>query len=415
LSLSVNPLPNRLDRIAHELGRELQLEVGRLSELWYERMAATPELERWLSLEVREGSLENARRDIGREIAGLLDGRTLPDSCPQEVIDSAQLAAASGFPLWACVQAYRAGHAVQWQAWSDAVGARRLSRTDRQALLGAGSEYMFAYADRCSRWIEQEYTRERDRLLRSEEQVRIQLVRDLLDGKHGDSEHLGYDLDGWHIAVLAFGRDADRVLRELNGLLRGQLLSVAADAVTWWGWIRIAPMRPGEIDRALQSLSLPAGISLAVGDPRHGANGFRQSHRQARYAALIGARRDQAQTSYDDVALEALATADTEQARSFVSRELGPLAGDDRRAETLRNTLRTYFAVGQTGSSTAHVLGVHERTIGNRLRAAEKLIGRSVVRRRAELETALRIHALLQADDALAKSPSESRLRTDDR
>jgi hypothetical protein len=377
-------------------------------------MAAIPELERWGPPEMREGSLENARWDIGREIAGLLDGRAVPDSCPQEVIDSAQLVVASGFPLWACVQAYRAGHAVQWQAWSDAVEARGLNRNDRQALLRAGSEYMFAYADRCSRWIELEYTRQRDRLLRSEEQLRIQLVRDLLDGKGGDSIQLGYELDGWHIALLAFGRDADRVSHVLNGLLGGQLLSVAADAVTWWGWIRVASIRPADIQRALRSLSLPAGISLAVGEPGRGPDGFRESHRQAQDAALIGARRGQAQTRYDDVALEALATADTDQARSFASRELGPLAGDDRRAETLRNTLRAYFAVGQTGSSTALVLGVHERTVGNRLRAAESLIGRSVVGRRAELETALRIHALLQANETLARSASEPRSPTGD-
>jgi hypothetical protein len=379
-----------------EIAGELQSQLDELAERWYEEMATIPELEPWADPELREGGIENARHEIGRELAGLCEDRTLPVSRPQELVDSALMAEATGLPLWACVQAYRTGHAVQWQAWCEAVEAQRLEPAERLALLRAGSDYMFAYADRCARWIELEYTRARDRRLRSEEQLRMQLVRDLLEGKPVDSSQLGYSVDGWHLAVIASGTEGEPVLLELSARLEAQLLHVAADAATWWGWLRPNQIGNDIIDGRLRTLSLPGGVVLGTGEPGEGHEGFRRSHIQAQYAAKIGSRRDQAMTRYGEVALEALATSDLEQAEWFVSQELGPLARDDRRAKILRDTLRAYFVAGQTGSSAAVMLGVHERTVGNRLRAAERLTGHAIQSRRAELETALRIHALLQ-------------------
>jgi hypothetical protein len=403
LFLSVNPLPERLERVAREIAVELQSQLDQLAERWYARMTSQPELERWAVPELRRGGVENARRDIGRELAGLQEGRALPVSAPREVIDSARLAETSGLPLWACVQAY----AVQWEAWSDAVEARPLERDERFTLLRAGSEYLFAYADRCARWVELEYTRARDRRLRSEEQVRMQLVRDLLEGKAVDSSQLAYGLDGWHLAVIAAGTEGERVLYELSTQLEAQLLCVAADTATWWGWLGANRKSLDEVDRQLQSLTLPAGVRLAIGEPGDGPAGFRRSHVQAQYAARISNRRNERTVLHSEVALVALATADFEQAKWFVSRELGPLAGDDRRARVLRDTLRAYFTAGQTGSSAAMALGVHERTVGNRLRAAERLTGRSIHSRRAELDTALRIHHLLH--DTQPAVPDEMR------
>jgi DNA-binding PucR family transcriptional regulator len=65
------------------------------------------------------------------------------------------------------------------------------------------------------------------------------------------------------------------------------------------------------------------------------------------------------------------------------------------RSETLRATLAAYFGSGQNAASAAALLGVHERTIANRLRAIEAQAGRPVATRRAELEMALRLRDLL--------------------
>jgi PucR C-terminal helix-turn-helix domain/GGDEF-like domain len=395
LSADVNPLPRRLERVVYEIACELEAQLPSLAAQWYERMSDFAELDPWGTREIHEVALENARRDMGREISGLLAGRALPDSCPAEVTESARLAAGAEFPLWACIQSYRAGHAVQWQAYSDAVETRRLDRTGRRLVLTAGSDYMFAYADLCSRWVELEYTRERDRRLRSQEQMRIQLVRDLLEGRSVDARPLGYGLDGWHVALVGSGREAERVLRELGQDIGAELLMLAADPRTWWGWARLDDSDASGLERRWRRLSLPSGSSLAAGEPGHGAAGFRASHQQAQYALAIAVHRGRAATRYREVALEALAMVDRAQAQAFVTRELGPLASDDKRSRTLRETLRAYFAASLRASSTAAMLGVHERTIGNRLRSIEGMIDHAVHVRRAELDVALRIWDLV--------------------
>jgi hypothetical protein len=391
----VNPLPPRLERIASDIARELDSRLSELAEQWYARMSGIAELDPWGGPELYDVAIANARRDMGREIAGLVAGRRLPVSCPDEVVQSARLAARAGFPLWACAQSYRAGHAVQWQAYSDAVEARRLDAEGRRLLLQAVSEYMFSYADRCSRWVELEYTRERDRRVRGEEQLRIQLVRDLLEGKVVDSRRLGYELDGWHLAMIASGRAAERLVAELGEGLDAELLTVAAEAATFWAWARLPGEAAAALDRLWRDLAMPPNTSLAIGEPCEGASGFRFSHAQAEYARAIGTRRGQSAARYHDLALEALTTADHDHAEAFVTRELGPLGRDDHRSRILRETLRAYFSVGQRASSTAAILGVHERTIGNRLRVVEGMIGHPVHGRRAELEIALRIWDLV--------------------
>jgi hypothetical protein len=385
--------------VVDEIARELEAQLPALAAQWYERMSGLVELDPWGTREIYDVAIENALRDMGREISGLLAGRELPVSCPPEVTESARLAVAAGFPLWACIQSYRTGHAVQWQAYSDAVETRRLDRTGRRLVLKAGSDYMFAYADRCSRWVELEYTRERDRRLRSEEQMRIQLVRDLLEGRSVDARPLGYELDGWHVALVASGHEAEGVVRDLGHDMGAELLMLAAEPGRWWAWARLDDSDADGFKLRWRGLSLPSGNSLAAGEPGHGAAGFRASHHQAKYALEIAAHRGRAATRYHEVALEALAMADRAQAKSFVIRELGPLSTDDERSRTLRATLRAYFAASLRASSTAAMLGVHERTIGNRLRSIEGMIGHAVHARRAELDVALRIWDLVFAPE----------------
>jgi DNA-binding PucR family transcriptional regulator len=68
------------------------------------------------------------------------------------------------------------------------------------------------------------------------------------------------------------------------------------------------------------------------------------------------------------------------------------------RGPILRKTLHAYFATGQNAASAAAVLGVHEKTVSNRLRAIEEHLGHPIEARRAELELALRLAALQETD-----------------
>jgi DNA-binding PucR family transcriptional regulator len=78
-----------------------------------------------------------------------------------------------------------------------------------------------------------------------------------------------------------------------------------------------------------------------------------------------------------------------------VARELRGLDGADRRTERLRRTLVGYFGCGQNAAAAAAALGVHQQTVGHRLRTIEERLGAPVHERRAELEVALRLREYL--------------------
>jgi DNA-binding PucR family transcriptional regulator len=89
-----------------------------------------------------------------------------------------------------------------------------------------------------------------------------------------------------------------------------------------------------------------------------------------------------------------LAVGGEELTREFVHAEMGELTRPDRRTAVVRETLSAYFACRGT-TAAARRLGVSERTVTYRLRHAERMLGRPLTARRAELETALRLHHLL--------------------
>src|SRR5947208_1049552 len=75
--------------------------------------------------------------------------------------------------------------------------------------------------------VSEEYTTERQRVLRSSIEGRIQLVRDVRGGASVDSAELGYRLEQEHLAVVATGPAADASLRDLARRLERSLLTVA--------------------------------------------------------------------------------------------------------------------------------------------------------------------------------------------
>ena len=147
------------------------------------------------------------------------------------------------------------------------------------------------------------------------------------------------------------------------------------------------------------TLRLRRGVRIAIGEPAHGIGGFRQSHEeavQARRVAELAARPSGTITRYVRVALPAIATADLDQARTFVQRELGGLVADDDVTARLTATLRTYLDEHSSRSRTAKRLGVHENTVSYRIKQAEEILGRGVDQRTLELRVALALANLVR-------------------
>ena len=141
-------------------------------------------------------------------------------------------------PLDALLQTYRIGHAVAWDAMLEAVN--EMDDLDRQArtdVLLVCSRYTFAYIDRVIPFVTEEYTRERDRLMRGREQRRVQLVRDVLDGALVDGGELGYELATSHRGVIGWGEGTDAILPLLAAALELRLLLVSVSGQTVWAWL----------------------------------------------------------------------------------------------------------------------------------------------------------------------------------
>jgi PucR C-terminal helix-turn-helix domain/GGDEF-like domain len=317
----------------------------------------------------------------------------LPSEIPSAARDLALLTARLDLPLAALLRSYRIGQSMAWRLWFEAIESERVDDEARREALEAVTVYLFDYIDRLATFLADEYTAERDRFMRSREQRRTQLVRDVLDGADPDPaeamRELDYDLRLRHLALVVAGPDGERLVRELGRELDAPhhlVVSLAGD--TSWAWL--GRVQPFELPERLEPR---ADALISIGDPGQGTDGFRRSHREARDAHRVAVRRgpERGVVRYDEVALESLIAADEPRERAFVARELRGLDGADRRSQGLRETLRAYFSCAQNASAAAAMLGVHEHTVSYRLRKIEERLGRPVATRRAELETALRL------------------------
>ncbi len=341
--------------------------------------------------ELAEALSAGARPSILAELVAMQEEAALPDRCPAVDAEGARLAARFGVPIDLAIWLYRVGHSVQWEGWFRLVERHEGDADARRALLEAGSRFFFAYANRMSRWATEEYTAERDRMLRSREQRRVNLVRELLAGRNVDAGGLDYDLGLHHLGVIAWGSEAADSVRALAKSLDRRSLIVGAADDTWWAWLGGRSYLSERGRAMLRRWRPPQATRFAVGYEAAGREGFRSTHEEAVAAHRIASAEESPITHYEDVALEVLAGQDPERARAFVSRELRGIDGEDVRSRRLRETLRAYFAAHQNAAATAAALGIHEQTVAQRLRAVERRTGRSVAVRRAELDTALRL------------------------
>jgi sugar diacid utilization regulator len=250
-----------------------------------------------------------------------------------------------------------------------------------------------ALLDHFTALMAHEYQRELERVAHSPELRRIERVQKLLAGGHLNAAELGYDLDAEHLGVIAVGAKAGDTVRALAARLGRQLLSVARSEDTVWAWFGgQRTLDIADIERLL-SAEQSAEVSLAVGGPGRGIEGWRLTHRQAQAAMLVALRRPQRLTRYADVSLLAAVLRDRELATSLVEIHLSPLDGKKDGAVS-RETLRAYFAAGCNAATAAAALGVDRHTVVRRLHTIETRLGRLLHTCHAELEVALRLEEL---------------------
>ena len=225
------------------------------------------------------------------------------------------------------------------------------------------------------------------------------------------SRRLGYELERQHTAVIAWlqaheeGYDTHTAMEAAIAQVRERLGGARAlmhplGILSMAAWITTHyEVSPRQLDDVRFDTRAAPGVRMAIGEPAPGMMGFRQSFNEAaeaRRVAELAARPPGTISRYARVALTAIATADLEQARIFVQRELQGLAGTDDLTRRLTATLRTYLDERSSRSRTAKRLGIHENTVTYRINQAEEILGRGVDQRTLELRVALALANLVR-------------------
>jgi hypothetical protein len=335
---------------------------------------------------------------------------------PPAAVDYAWEFVRRGLPLDSLLRAYHIGQATFFRRWSEKARADIDDPDELARAIELGADWTFEYVEALSGELVRGYGEERERWVRSAAAVRAQVVDSVLGGETIDveqaSRRLGYELEQTNRAVVFWSEDGRERLdtalatleraasQFLGSLSAGTPLLVPRARLCLAGWI--GWRGEGEtMDLASAHLDLQAfpTVLAAFGSAAYGVAGFARSHREAMYARRIARLTEQrpgSVTSYENVALAALASADVDQAREFVAAELGPLVIDDDYSRRLCATLRIYLEENLSPSRAARRLGVHEHTITNRIRAAQELLPHPIEQRVSELQVALRLIRLAQ-------------------
>jgi DNA-binding PucR family transcriptional regulator len=368
--------------------------------------SAIPEIREIEDDELRAELRASTEANIAQVLRMLAHGARVEDiSVPHEALDYLRGNVRRGLPLAVLLRSYRLGHAWLWEQWTEALK----ERVDDSGELAAGqdesSAFMFAYVDRISGALVEEFGTEHERMLRSAEQLRADTVRAILAGDPIDTEvasrRLGYELRRLHLAMRVSSgvSEVDGLERAVGEaaatLAAGKPLMIASGAARFDVWCgSFDPLQT----EALERYEPPASVLVAFGKPGEGVAGFRTSFDEAKQAARIGALigdSRSAVTSYARVELTSLLASDLPRARGFVASQLGPLAVAGGTAERLRETVLACLVSGGSPTRVAEELFVHKNTVSERIKRAEGMLGRRVTESPLELEAALTLAASL--------------------
>jgi hypothetical protein len=320
---------------------------------------------------------------------GVLEGgeRQAPD-VPTVLLAQARLDARDGVPLDTVLRRYFAGNALFGDFLVEEAERAEVPSSALRPLLAAQA----TLGDRLIAAVSEEHAKEAKVRPRSAAERRRQTVKALLAGELVDDSELGYELDACHLALIAKGEGAEELMQGVAKTLDRRLLAVRREEepilACWFGGRR--PLDAADGVAALAALA-PERVFIAVGEAGEGLAGWRFSHQQAKAALPIAERRGEPVLRYADVAVLASIARDDLLATSLRRLYLEPLERNRDGGKIARQTLRAYFDAERNVSSTAAALRVDRRTVRNRLRGIEELLGRPLTGSLADLEIALRL------------------------
>ncbi len=369
-------------------------------------MAHVPEMPQ--DAEMHAATEANAIAHIGA-MAALLRFGIPPEGieAPAQAVDFARLMVHRGVGLPTLLRCYHVGQAKLWRQWIEVVFADVDDPDELKRLVTWSTDFVSTYLDVVRLHVVAAYEAERSIWERSRAAAQEDTIRGLLTGAVVDSDtasqRMGYELRRHHVAMVlrpnpAGGAGADRAeleaaAREIaTALGAGPPLVMRASDGSIYGWAATAGPSAERTGLAAAGAGVPVGCTGALGNPSYGAAGFRESHLQARQALRAA---DGGVVAFHQVGLASALLADPEAARRFATAELGGLTAADAATMRLRATLEAYLVEGASHKRAAARLTLHEKTVEQRVRRAEELLGRPLGGRRGAVEAALVVHRLL--------------------
>ena len=325
---------------------------------------------------------------VDYRLAVLEVGERRAPAVPEVLLAQARLDARDGVALETVLRRYFAGNSLVGDFLAEEAERAEVPGSELRRLLAEQA----TLGDRLIEAVSAEHARESASRPSSAAERRRELVKSLLAGELVDHSELGYDLDGHHLALMARGQGAEKLMRALAGRVDRRLLIVQREEEPRWAcWLGgRAPLDPAEAAAALRDLA-PSGVFVSLGEPGEELAGWRFSHRQAKAALPVAERRGEPVLRYGDVAVLAAVGRDDLLETSLRRLYLEPLERGREGGKVARETLRAYFEAERNISSTAAALGVDRRTVRNRIGAIEELLGRPLRGSLADLEIALRL------------------------
>lgn len=358
--------------------------------------------------EYLEGLRLASQAGIDFSFSALERGDDRAVSLPGPLLNQLRLAVDRQVPLETVLRRYLAAHAV--------LGDFIIGEAERQSLsptiLRRVLRNQAATTDQIMAMVGSSYVEEQRavRPLSSGQRLR-ERVRRLLDGELLDLTGIDYDFDRWHLALLASGSGAHQALDVLTSDFDARRLIVPGGEGASWAWVgtrkRLDPQR---IEAAATAFKTADGLRLGIGEPGSGRGGWSLTHGQAHAALSVAIQSSEGCVRYADVAVLASAMRDDLFTTSLRQLYLAPLERGRDGGRTLRETLRTFFAVEQNVSSTAATLGVSRQTVANRLRAVEERVGRPLPDCASELQAALRLSEVRREGGTTENPVAVSRL-----
>jgi DNA-binding PucR family transcriptional regulator len=330
---------------------------------------------------------------------------------PTAAFEYARRLAQYGVPVTALVRAYRLGQKLMNELVFGEVRRIETSEQTRYTVVEAMSGTIFEYIDWISQQVVAVYQDERERWLENQNSLRALRVRELLAAgitvdTDAASTSIRYPLRWHHLALVLWYPDSSADGDELGRLQRclrdageavsagGAPLFVAADRSCGWGWLPFRGSPEAVVGKVRDFFCARADSpSVAIGTMSDGAEGFRQSHREAESAhrvAMIG-KRDRVVLAATDPGLSVVARLGDDVAgiRDWVGTVLGKLATDDDNDGRLRETLRIFLGCGSSYKVAAEELNLHFNSVKYRVGRAVARRGRRISGDRLDVELAL--------------------------